>query len=136
MTKQDANEKFQQEEDEPAAHLHEIVRKEGVKREIFHVNNNIAEKYSEQDHTSQEPVYKPLQKSTSIRKEPQWFKINAIPRTFRADEPAVRKALYRDDHNASKSAISREVSNLQRMSCWNIATTAEWRARDPHQFLY
>lgn len=45
---------------------------------------------------------------------------DAIPRTFIADEPAVRAAFNGDELYAQKSAINEEVGDLEQMDYWNV----------------
>lgn len=59
-----------------------------------------------------------LRRSTRVRKEPQRFKVNAIPRTFTSDEPTLQQAIKSADKEEWVKAITKEIKTLKAMECW------------------
>lgn len=117
--KQVENENTQRkEEDKPPFQLDDNVDREIVKEKMIHISKDIAEEDKQQNKTWKKQVYEPIQRLPCIRKKPKWFKVSGMSRKFTADELAVREALNEDRRDAWKSAINKDINNLQRMGCW------------------
>lgn len=73
--------------------------------------------HSEEEKSIQERTRRYLQRT---HKSSTWFMINAMARTYTADEPSVRDALQGNERKLWWEAMSKEVNTLENMKCWKV----------------
>lgn len=121
MTQQEINSHSQEEnEEQTVVYPDEDIGRWTGSDETMDVSDRIVEERGQQDKPSKEKADKRLRRSRRIWKRPQCFKINAMPSTFKANKPVVREALNKNDGNAQRSGMNKNVSDPQIMGSWII----------------